>query len=87
MKCKCDIPRDETFLLSPLDNGHFITGFADGEAPRPTGRGPIRGRGRGAQQRKNKGLRAVKHHAPPVETLSVPEDVVPRDDGIRVCGQ
>ena len=30
-------------------------------------------------------MRAVKHHVPPVEFLSGPEDVVPRDDGIRVC--
>ena len=32
-------------------------------------------------------LRAVKHHVPPVEVLSGAEDVVPRDEGIRVCGQ
>ena len=40
-------------------------------------------------------MRTVKHHVPPVEVLSGvedvvlsgAEDVVPRDDGIRVCGR
>ena len=27
----------------------------------------------------------MKHHVPPLETLFGPEDVVPRDEGIRVC--
>ena len=30
-------------------------------------------------------MRAVKHHVVPVEVLSGPEDVVPRNEGIRVC--
>ena len=32
-------------------------------------------------------LRTVKHHVPPVEVLSGPEDVVPSNERIRVCGR
>ena len=40
---------------------------------------------RGAYQ--NKSLRAVKHHVVPLKTLSRAEDVVPRDERIRICGR
>ena len=32
-------------------------------------------------------LRAVKHHVPAAEGPSGPTDVVPPDEGTRVCGQ
>ena len=37
-------------------------------------------------KRRNKVLRAVKHHVVPLVFPFGVEDVVPRDDGIRVCG-
>ena len=40
-----------------------------------------------ASGRRNKGLRAVKHHVPAAEGPSGPKDVVLPDEGTRVCGR
>ena len=40
-----------------------------------------------ASGRRNKGLRAVKHHVPAAKGPSEPIDVVLPYEGIRVCGQ
>ena len=57
-------------------------GLAGSGAPRPPGGQPIR---RGASRRRNKGLRGVKHHVQLAGGPSDPRDVVPRDEGTRVC--
>ena len=48
---------------------------------------PIRTDRRGASGRRNKGLRAVKHHVWGAETLFSSGDVVPGDEGIRASGE
>ena len=58
-------------------NGKFVrTSFSNS----------IRGRGRGAPRRRNKGLREMKHHVWAAESPSGPRDVVLVDEEIRVCG-
>ena len=62
-------------------------GFAGGGAPRPCRRRPIQSERRGASGQRNKDLRAVEHHVPAGEGPSNPIDVVPPDEGARLCGQ
>ena len=45
-----------------------------------------RAQGRGASRRKNKDLRALKHHVHGTESTDGLRDVVPPDEGIRLCG-
>ena len=42
---------------------------------------------RGARRRRNKGLRGGEHHVRPAAGALAPEDVVPGDERIRVCGE
>ena len=61
-------------------------GIAGSEAPRQLLRRLDQGQWRGAPRRRNKGLRAVRHHAIRFRTPIRPSDVVPGDEEIRVCG-
>ena len=47
----------------------------------------IRGRGRGAPRRRNKGLRGMEHHVHAGRGSSGPGDVVLPDEEIRDCGE
>ena len=62
-------------------------GIAGRGAPRPPGGRLVRSPRRGARRRRNKGLRGGKHHAGPAVGSSGPQDVVPGDEGTRVCGE
>lgn len=58
-------------------NGKFVrTSFSN----------PIRGRGRGAPRRRNKGLRGMDHHVSAGVGPSGLSDVVPPDEETRDCG-
>ncbi len=71
-----------TWCLSTKEQG-----FAGSKAPRPTGRSPILSQRRGACRRRNKALRGGKHHVQPAEAPFCPKDVVPVDEGTRICGE
>ena len=62
-------------------------GFAGGEAPRRLIRRLDQGQWRGVPRRRNKGLRAMRHHAIRFRTPIRPSDVVPLDEETRVCGR
>ena len=62
-------------------------GLAGGEAPHRPASSPDSVRGRGARRRRDKGLRAVRHHAVRPRAPIHPSDVVPGDEETRVCGR
>ena len=47
----------------------------------------LRGRGRGAPRRRNKGLRGMEHHVSKGGGSFGARDVVPLREGIRACGR
>ena len=65
----------------------FLMCGEEGKRPRRFPPHPIRTDRRGASGRRNKGLRVVKYHVPAAGGPSGPKDVVPPDEGTRVCGQ
>ena len=69
-----------TWCLSTKEQG-----VAGREAPRSTGRSPILSQRRGACRRRYKDLRGAKHHDQPAEAPFCPKDVVPVDEGTRIC--
>ena len=62
-------------------------GLAGREAPRRVRRRRLGLGRRGARRRKNKGLRGEKHHVGCAAVVLDSEDVVPGDEGTRVCGE
>ena len=62
-------------------------GIAGDEAPRRPASNPDSGRERGARRRRNKDLRAVKHHAVRPRTPIQAGSVVLDNEETRVCGR
>lgn len=62
-------------------------GFVDSEAPRRTDGRSARAQRRGAPRRKIKALPGAEHHVGLAEGRLGSNNVVPRDEGSRLCGQ
>ena len=65
----------------------FLMCGEEGKRPRRFPPHPIRTDRRGASGRRNRVLRAVRHHVSSRPAALELKDVVPPDEGIRFCGR
>ena len=82
MRCQLTCLSRLTWCLPTKEQG-----LARDEAPRPRGCPALWSGGRGAPRRRNKGWRAVRHHAPGAGRHFEAEDVVLLDEETRAGGQ